>query len=273
MSAKTGIEWTGRTWNPTTGCDKVSAGCKHCYAETLAHRLQRQRNPRYRNGFKLTLHRDKATEPLGWPKPEWVFVNSMSDLLHKGVPTEFLARVFRTMRDANWHRFQVLTKRPQRWAEVTKWATPWPRNVVPGTSIEDRNALVRLDHLARAGDSQTVRMLSIEPLLESLGKYTDLARWFRDAGIGWVITGGEAGYKARPAELDWFREVRDACRLAGIPYFHKQHGGKGVTKTAKRGEGLAILDGRLHHEMPDVWHEPGPPNRETLLLDGLAPVP
>jgi protein gp37 len=138
MSAKTGIEWTNRTWNPTTGCDKVSAGCKHCYAEPLALRLQRMGNARYTNGFDLTLHQDKIGEPLGWRTPELVFVNSMSDLLHKDVPTAFILDCFDVMARANWHTYQILTKRPERWQEVTAAVIArlgyWPNNVLPGTS-------------------------------------------------------------------------------------------------------------------------------------------
>ncbi len=262
MSAKTGIEWTNRTWNPTTGCDKISAGCKNCYAEPLAHRLQRMGNRRYVNGFDLTLHQDKVTEPLGWRTPELVFVNSMSDLLHKDVPIAFILDCFSTMARANWHTYQILTKRPGRWAEVTAAVVDhlgyWPNNVLPGTSVENRKALPRLEELAAAGDSQAVRMVSVEPLLESLGPVEELAEKLRAAAIGWVITGGEAGWDARPAELDWFREVRDACALAGVPFFHKQHGGVGMTKDIKRGGTLAVLDGELHHAMPVVKLGPAP---------------
>ena len=259
---KTGIEWTNRTWNPTTGCDKISAGCKHCYAEPLAERLQRMGNPRYTRGFELALHPDKVREPLSWRSPELVFVNSMSDLLHKDVPTAFIVDCFVVMAEANWHTYQVLTKRPERWAEVTAAVIArlgyWPNNVLPGTSVENRAALARLEHLAKAGDSQAVRMISVEPLLESLGDPAELAARLKACGIGWVITGGEAGWKARPAELDWFRQVRDACALAGVPFFHKQHGGVGMDKEAKRGGTLATLDGALHHAMPVVKLGPAP---------------
>lgn len=259
-----GIEWTDRSWNPATGCDKISAGCKFCYAETLAKRLQAMDNPRYRNGFSLTLHRDKINEPTRWRSPgEWVFVNSMSDLLHRDVPNDFILDCAHTMaRRAPWLRYQWLTKRHKRWPSVSDAIMSryghWPRNILPGVSVEDKRALERIDWLGRVGDDHTVRKLSVEPLLESLcdGDIYALAQRMTDARIGWVITGGEAGFKARPAEMDWFREVRDACQVAGIPLFHKQHGGPGVTKAIKRGGKLATLDGVLWHEMPIVWHAP-----------------
>jgi len=271
------IEWTTRTWNPVTGCSKISQGCKHCYAEALALRLQRMKNPRYVQGFEVTLHPDKIREPLGWRQPEWVFVNSMSDLLHRDIPDDFVLDVFVTMgRGANWHRYQALTKRPERWASISAQVIAefgaWPRNVLPGTSVENKAALARLAHLALAGDDDTVRMLSVEPLLESLcdGDIEDLARQLVAGRVGWVITGGEAGWHARPAVEDWFREVRDACAIAGIPFFHKQYGGRGTTKEAKRGGVLAVLDGRLHHAMPDVWHAPPPGRRASGQLDLLT---
>lgn len=267
---ESGIEWTNRTWNPTTGCDKIAAGCKFCYAEPLALRLQAMGNPRYENGFRVTLHPDKLSEPATWRTPEWVFVNSMSDLLHKDIPTEFVVGAFRSMRTANWHRYQVLTKRPERWAEITSSVVEalggFPRNVLPGTSIENKKALARLPHLREAGgrdNTRIVRMISVEPLLESLcdGDVAGLAQQFTDGGVGWVITGGEAGWHARPAVEDWFREVRDACALANIPFFHKQFGGVGMSKEAKRGGKMAVLDGVLHHAMPEVWAAPPPTGR------------
>lgn len=268
------IEWTNRTWNPTTGCTKISAGCKNCYAEPLALRLQAMGNPRYTRGFDIALHHDKLSEPLSWRAPEWVFVNSMSDLLHADIPTDFIVGAFHSMREANWHRYQVLTKRPERWAEVTEAVIAsvggFPRNVLPGTSIENKRALARLPHLRLAGgadNSRICRMISVEPLLESLcdGDVAGLAQQFTDGGVGWVITGGEAGWHARPAVADWFREVRDACALASIPFFHKQFGGVGMSKEAKRGGKLAVLDGELHHEMPEVWRGPAPGERQARL--------
>lgn len=285
-AGSSGIEWTTRTWNPVTGCDKISPGCKFCYAEALAKRLQAMGNPRYKNGFGLTMHADKLTEPTRWLTPgEWVFVNSMSDLLHADIPEGFIMGAMDTMgRRANWLRYQVLTKRAERWPEISAAAVArfgaWPRNVLPGVSVENRrHGLPRIDLLGQVGDADTCRMLSVEPLLESLldpGLTRDdgvlgLAETLTRNRIGWVITGGEAGYRARGAELDWFREVRDACQLAGVPFFHKQHGGQAVTKEGKRGGLLALLDGRLHHEMPVVWHAdlPSRGRRATMAQPGL----
>lgn len=270
---ESGIEWTGATWNPATGCDKVSAGCKFCYAEPLALRLQRMKNPRYPNGFRLTLHPDKLTEPLSWARPEWVFVNSMSDMLHRDIPDGFLLDAFATMRRAEWHRFQVLTKRAERWPEVHQLVTgggwAWPRNVLPGVTVEDRRARDRrIPLLGQVGDEGTCRMLSVEPLLESLCDRADdgsadvrgLAQRLTEGRVGWLIAGGEATLRdgVRLADGDWFRELRDACELAGVPYFFKQWGGKANTHEGKRGGLLAELDGRLHHEMPEVWRGPSP---------------
>lgn len=272
----TGIEWTDRSWNPSTGCDKISAGCKFCYAETLSKRLHAMNNPRYRNGFDLTLHHDKVREPVRWRTPgEWVFVNSMSDLLHVDVPDDFILDVVDTMAlRAPWLRYQWLTKRHQRWPKVSALIMhrlgSWPRNVLPGVSVENKRALERIDRLGEVGDDHTVRKLSVEPLLESLcdGDVVGLAQRLTANRIGWVITGGEAGFSARPADLDWFREVRDACQIAGVPFFHKQHGGRGVTKEVKRGGKLAALDGVLWHEMPVVWHAPDcrPVSHQPSLL-------
>jgi len=252
----TGIEWTDKTWNPTTGCHKVSAGCKFCYAETLAARLTAMGNPRYKNGFNPTMHPDKVREPVNWKKPAWIFVNSMSDLLHKEFPDEFIMDCFDTM--AKWaphHTYQILTKRAERWPSISELVMSrygkWPRNILPGVSVENqRDGLPRIDLLGKVGDEHTIRMLSVEPLLESLGDSVDLNYRLSRNHIGWVISGGEAGFKARPADLNWFREVRDACGLAGVPFFHKQHGGQGVTKKDKRGDKYAILDGQIYHEMP-----------------------
>lgn len=284
---ESGIEWTNRTWNPTTGCTKVSPGCKNCYAEPLAKRLQSMNNPRYRNGFKPTIHADKLAEPMRWQSPEWVFVNSMSDLLHEAFPDSFVVDAVEAMHRANWHRYQVLTKRPQRWASITEQVIErlghWPRNVLPGTSLESRAVIdgyakipARLEAMRHAGDADTIRMISAEPLIASLvaeGKTAaDLGDELRAAGIGWVITGGESTHKSkyRAADLDWFREVRDACAHAGIPFFHKQHGGPGITKDIKRGGKLAMLDGELHHEMPDVWRGLTPKERRAEAKQAQA---
>jgi len=188
-----------------------------------------------------------------------VFVNSMSDLFHESVPFEFIDRVFAVMALCPQHTFQILTKRPERWGEVSRevlrrWEC-WPRHILPGTSIETARYLPRLEALAQAGDNGTVRMVSVEPLLESLvgdDGVEALAGRLHAARVGWVISGGESGWSARPASLDWFRELRDACSIAGIPYFHKQHGGRGTDHKAKRSGEFADLDGVIHQARPSV---------------------
>ena len=241
----TGIDWTDVTWNPVTGCDKVSSGCKNCYAEPLAERLQRMGNTRYKNGFELTLHWDKTREPMEEKKPQMVFVNSMSDLLHKDVPDTFIKECFDTMRACPHHTFQVLTKRSERWPSIEALVGGIPRNVWPGVSIEDARHMNRLQGLQPL---KALKMVSFEPLLGSLGTPEQIRAAILDAGIGWVISGGESGWKARPAEMSWFREIRDACE--GIPLFHKQHGGVGMSHEAKRSGDLATIDGVLHQTYP-----------------------
>jgi len=254
---KTSIEWTGYTWNPCTGCTKISAGCKHCYAEQLSHRLQRMGNARYANGFKLTLHWDKVGDPTRWRDSRRIFVNSMSDLLHLDVPNDFIMDVFETMgARAPWHEYQVLTKRADRWPEtdraVLKRFGRWPSNIVPAVTVENRKTMHRAEHLAQVGDHVTVRMVSVEPLLEDLGKPDEIANWLLANRIGWLVSGGESGWSARAASIDWFRHLRDGCRRAGVPYFHKQHGGRGVTEESKLGGELATIDGELHKALPTV---------------------
>jgi protein gp37 len=245
----TGIDWTEVTWNPVTGCTKCSRGCKNCYAETQALRLQRMGNPRYRNGFKVTLHPDKLDEPLRMRKGRMIFVNSMSDLLHKDVPDEFIKAAFDTMRDCPQHTFQVLTKRADRWPEVEELVEGLPLNVWPGVSIEDEKHMTRLYPLSILLPG--TKFVSFEPVLGPVAKSPGgLANLLLGSGIRWVISGGESGFKARPAELDWFRTIRDACQLAGIPLFHKQHGGRGVTHKAKRSGELAAIDGVVHQAYP-----------------------
>jgi protein gp37 len=206
-------------------------------------------NPRYAEGFSLALHWDKVKEPLRWNEPRKVFVNSMSDLLHDGIPDSFVVEVFGTMRSAHWHTFQVLTKRADRWPVIERVIGSIPGNIIPGVSIEDKKHLRRLRGLG-AVESDVVRMVSFEPLLEDLGSADELAAQLVDAKVGWVITGGESGWNARPAELDWFRVVRDACATAGIAFFHKQHGGRGTSHAAKRAGRFAVLDGVVHQAYP-----------------------
>ena len=234
--AKSSIEWTESTWNPLTGCNKVSPGCKHCYAERMAGRLKLMGQQNYRNGFELTLQPHMLDRPLGWKKPQTVFVNSMSDLFHKDVPSEYILRVFETMREAHWHRFQVLTKRGERLEELAS-AIQWPDNVWMGVSVENLKYTSRIDALRATGAK--VRFLSLEPLLGPLPEL-DLS------GIDWVIVGGESGPGARPMEGDWVRDIRDQCLRVRVPFFFKQWGG--VNKKAAGRE----LDGEVWDQMPNV---------------------
>jgi protein gp37 len=236
MSDQSGIEWTDATWNPITGCTKVSPGCKNCYAERLAVRLRAMGNPRYRNGFAMTLHPDQLALPLRWRRPKRVFVNSMSDLFHEAVPEEYIQRVFDVMAKANWHTFQILTKRSRRLAALAANLL-WPPNVWQGVSVESG------EYTSRVIDLQTVpaavRFLSVEPLL---GEIPNLPL----VGIHWVIVGGESGGGRRPMTAAWAQSIRDQCVDAGVAFFFKQWGGR----TPKAGGRL--LDGRTWDETPVV---------------------
>jgi protein gp37 len=234
MSDKSAIEWTDATWNPVTGCTKVSPGCKHCYAERLAHRLQAMGNPRYRNGFAVTLHPDQLTLPLRWRASRRIFVNSMSDLFHEAVPADYIRRVFETMAQADWHVFQVLTKRAERLAVLAR-DLPWPPNVWQGVSVENARYTSRIHYLRAAPAS--VRFLSVEPLLGSIPKLPL-------DGIDWVIVGGESGPGHRLVDPAWVREIRDQCVAAAVPFFFKQWGGRSPKS------GGRILDARTWDEMP-----------------------
>lgn len=234
MGLGSGIEWTEATWNPVTGCDKISAGCNHCYAERMANRLMHMKQPRYHNGFAVTLHPDVVDLPLIWRTPRVIFVNSMSDLFHEDVPETFIARVFETMRGAHWHTFQILTKRADRLADLSQ-RLPWPINVWMGVSIETPRFLDRIEHLRRVPAS--VRFLSVEPLLARMPSLTL-------TGIDWVIVGGESGPGARPMQADWVREVRSQCLKARVPFFFKQWGGVVKSRNGR------LLDGRTWDEMP-----------------------
>jgi protein gp37 len=236
MSTYSSIEWTESTWNPLTGCTKISPGCKHCYAERMARRLQAMGQPNYANGFKLTLHEHALEAPLSWKKPQVVFVNSMSDLFHRDVPTEFIQQVFSVMRRASWHTFQVLTKRSERLAELSP-RIDWPDNVWMGVSVETQDYTFRIDHLRQTG--ARIKFLSLEPLLGPLPSL-DL----RD--INWVIVGGESGPGARPMEEDWVLEIMAHCRKARVPFFFKQWGGFNKTKAGR------LLQGRTWDELPKV---------------------
>ncbi len=234
MATNSSIEWTDTTWNPLTGCTKISPGCKHCYAERMSRRLKAMGVANYADGFKLTLHEHMLNQPLGWKAPRRVFVNSMSDLFHKDVPDEFIQRVFAVMREASQHRFQVLTKRSHRVAELSS-AIEWPSNVWMGVSVENAQFTVRIDHLRQTGAA--VKFLSVEPLLGPIPSL-DLT------GIDWVIVGGESGPGARPMKQEWVTEIRDQCTKAEVAFFFKQWGGVNKSKTGRE------LDGQTWDEMP-----------------------
>lgn len=235
MATLSHIEWTDATWNPVTGCTKISEGCRNCYAHTMAKRLVAMNNPRYVNGFNVTLHHDLIDTPLKWKKPRKIFVNSMSDLFHKEVPLEFIISVFSTMTQAHWHNYQVLTKRSDRLVELAKYL-PWPNNVWQGVSVEDSRVLHRIDDLRQV--PAAVRFLSVEPLIGPLGK-------LNLEGIHWVIVGGESGHGARPIEEEWVREIRDQCIEQNVAFFFKQWGGVQKHRTGR------ILDGRTWDQYPD----------------------
>jgi protein gp37 len=234
MSTHSGIEWTESTWNPLTGCTKVSPGCKHCYAERMAKRLQAMGQPNYVNGFKLTMHEHVLEKPLEWKTPQTIFVNSMSDLFHKEVPVAFIQRTFDVMRRADWHRFQVLTKRSERLLALNP-VIEWPDNVWMGVSVENADYAFRIDHL-RETDAK-VKFLSLEPLLGPLS-HLDLE------GISWVIVGGESGPGARKMDDGWAKEIRDQCLAARVPFFFKQWGGVHKKKAGR------VLEGHIWDEMP-----------------------
>jgi protein gp37 len=234
MALGSGIEWTESTWNPVTGCDKISPGCKHCYAERMAERLQAMGQPNYKNGFELTLQPQMLELPLRWKKPQTIFVNSMSDLFHQDVPLEYIRSVFDVMRHAHWHRFQVLTKRAERLADLSD-KLPWPHNVWMGVSVESDKYVFRIDHL-RSTTAKT-KFLSLEPLLGPLANL-DLA------GIDWVIVGGESGPRARTMDPAWVVDIRNQCRSAGVPFFFKQWGGTNKKKAGRE------LEGKTWDEMP-----------------------
>lgn len=236
MGQNTAIEWTEATWNPLTGCDKISPGCTNCYAEKLSLRLRAMGQPNYANGFDLTLHPQALELPLRWKKPQRIFVNSMSDLFHKDVPEDFIQKVFATMRQASWHRFQVLTKRADRLAEFSP-SIDWPANVWMGVSVESADYAFRVDYLRKTGAQ--VRFLSVEPLLGPIPNL-DLGN------IHWVIVGGESGPGARPMREEWAVEIRDRCRLAGVPFFFKQWGGVNKKRAGRQ------LQGRTWDEMPNI---------------------
>jgi protein gp37 len=245
MSALTKISWTRASWNPVTGCDRVSAGCAHCYAERMAHRLQKMGQVKYKNGFKVTLHDDALTLPLTWKKPRLIFVNSMSDLFHKDVPLEFIKKIFDVMSQAEWHIFQLLTKRSERLASLAP-KLPWPENIWAGVTVESAQYYKRLDDLRQVPSE--VRFVSMEPML---GPMSD----FPIDDIDWIVLGGESGPGARPMEKQWVNEVHNRCKQNNIPFFFKQWGGSNRKETG------CLLDGKCYHEMPQLKT----PSRSLIL--------
>ncbi len=234
MGTNSQIEWTESTWNPVTGCTKVSPGCEHCYAERMARRLKAMGQPNYRNGFRVTMHEHALELPLGWKKPQTIFVNSMSDLFHEDVPVDFIRRVFDVMRRADQHLFQVLTKRSVRMSELAP-LLPWPTNVWMGVTVESNDYGHRIDDLRRV--PAATRFLSLEPLL---GPLPDLDL----TNIDWAIVGGESGPGARAMAEAWALDIRDQCHQADVPFFFKQWGGVNKKKTGR------LLSGRTWDDMP-----------------------
>lgn len=257
MSLGSSIEWTDATWNPVRGCTKISAGCAHCYAETFSERFRGVPGHPYEQGFDLRLVPEKLNDPFTWSKPRRVFVNSMSDLFHEGISSDYVARVVRVMREANWHVYQVLTKRSERLRDLLRGDlsdAAAESHIWWGVSVENRRqGLPRIDHL-RAAPAR-VRFLSIEPLLEDLGKI-DLT------GIHWVIVGGESGHGARPMQERWVLSLRDQCAMAGVPFFFKQWGGRQKSKAGR------TLQGRTWDAVPVV----GGPEHAERSLAGALPI-
>ncbi|HNV69649.1 MAG TPA: phage Gp37/Gp68 family protein [Candidatus Ozemobacteraceae bacterium] len=234
MALGSSIEWTETTWNPVTGCTKVSPGCRHCYAERMTARLQSMGQANYARGFEVATHEHMLTAPLRWKKPQTIFVNSMSDLFHVDVPESFIKKVFDVMNQAHWHTFQVLTKRSERMADLGSRLS-WPGNVWAGVSVESAEYLYRIDHVRKV--PAQVRFVSFEPLLAGLGEI-DLRN------IHWAIVGGESGPGARPIEESWVAEIRDQCLHAGVPFFFKQWGGVNKKKAGR------LLHGRIWDSRP-----------------------
>lgn len=243
--ATTKIEWTESTWNPITGCTKLSAGCKFCYAEVMARRLKAMGQSKYKDGFKLTLHPDTLTEPYTWKKPKMIFVNSMSDLFHKDVPVDYIQKIFKVIKDNPQHVFQILTKRADilRYYDSEGWLD-WPHNLWMGVTVEDSTAISRIDCLRKT--KARVKFLSCEPLLSSLPELNLQA-------IDWVIVGGESGRTPRPIKEEWIIEIKEQCHKAGTAFYFKQWGG-----TNKKEAGR-LLQGKRYDQMPEMVEQ------ETLI--------
>jgi len=255
MATTTSIEWTDATWNPVTGCTKISPGCTHCYAETFAERFRGVPGHPFEFGFDLRLVPEKLGDPIRWSKPRKIFVNSMSDLFHEGVPDDYIEKVCRVMLVANWHTYQILTKRADRMATLLKGKlrdAAKASHIWWGVSVENRkHGLPRIAKLRSM--KPNIAFLSVEPLLEDLGKF-DLH------GIHWVIVGGESGTGARPMEGEWVRDIRNQCRKAGVAFFFKQWGGVRKGETGRR------LDGRTYDEFPKFNSTPVSSAADLMVL-------
>lgn len=234
MSYISKIEWTETTWNPVTGCTKVSEGCRYCYAERLAVRLKAMNNPRYLNGFDITLHNDLLSAPLKWHYPRMVFVNSMSDLFHENIPLDFIKKVFEVISISKDHTFQILTKRSERVCLLAD-KLKWPSNLWMGVTVESEEYLYRIDHLKDT--PAKLKFISFEPLLSCFNK-------LELEGIDWVIVGGESGPNSRPMNREWVIKIKDRALKLGVPFFFKQWGGRNKKKSGR------LLDGRIWSEMP-----------------------
>jgi len=233
------IEWTESTWNPVTGCTKISSGCKNCYAERMAKRLKMMGQPNYANGFQVTLHEHVLEYPLGWRKPRTIFVNSMSDLFHEHVSEHFIFRIFDIMKQSYWHQFQILTKRSTRLKELAP-SLDWPQNVWIGVSVEDEATKFRIDDLRNVPAS--IKFLSLEPLLGPLPS-------LELRNINWVIVGGESGPHSRLMKKEWVIQIKEQCIEQNVPFFFKQWGGINKKKNGR------ILEGRTWDEMPMILND------------------
>ncbi|MFH1492779.1 MAG: phage Gp37/Gp68 family protein [Candidatus Omnitrophota bacterium] len=236
MAIKSSIEWTESTWNPVTGCTKISLGCKNCYAERMAMRLHAMGQPNYRNAFKVTTHPQVLNLPLKWKKPQTIFVNSMSDLFHREVPTKFILQIFDTMIRADWHCYQVLTKRSERLMELNDHLS-WRPHIWMGVTVESADYVHRIDDLRKT--SVAIKFISLEPLLGPLPR-------LNLEGIDWVIVGGESGPRSRLVKKEWVEDICEQCCAKGIPFFFKQWGGANKKKAGK------MLNGRIWNQMPSL---------------------
>ncbi len=236
MPQPTKIEWTGTSWNPVTGCTKASPGCRNCYAERMAHRLMKMGQPKYKDGFNVTLHPHEIEQPLKWKKPQVIFVNSMSDLFHEDIPDSFIIKMFDVMSKAHWHTFQILTKRSKRLVEIAP-KLPWPKNIWMGVSVENSDYVYRMDDLGKV--PAFIRFVSMEPLLSAIPD-------FPTKKIDWVIVGGESGPRSRPIDGCWVIQIRNRCVKHGIPFFFKQWGGVNKKKTGR------LLEGQIWDNYPEI---------------------